>query len=208
MVSFHADVAPIFAMHCNGCHGEAGKLSLRSHSDALRGGNLGKIIIVGDAERSLLIHFVDGRRGEAHRMPIGGRPLSARQIETLRRWIDEGAKTDAPAAKQILRRTDVRLPTRITCRIPVAAYLTIELLHPATGAVLWSETASLKSPPEQNDAGPPGQPLHWDLRQAPGWPAAVNVQLTIEHAASLWKSGARHHFPTGPALEVTLPAIP
>ena len=180
-VSFHGDVAPIFAMHCNGCHGDAGGLSLRRHSDVLKGGNMGKVIVAGDAERSLLIHFVDGRRGEAHRMPIGGRPLSARQIETLRRWIDEGAKADAPAAKQRYRRTDVKLPARITVRVPVSAYLAIEILHPGTGAVLWSETASLKSPPEQNDAGAPGAPLHWDIRRAPDWPTAVTVQLSIEY---------------------------
>ena len=187
-VSFHSDVAPIFAMHCNGCHGDAGGLSLRRQSDVLKGGNMGKVIVAGDAERSLLIHFVDGRRGEAHRMPIGGRPLSARQIETLRRWIDEGARADAPAAKQRYRRADVKLPARIAVRVPVSAYLSIEVLHPGTGAVLWSETASLKSPPEQNDAGAPGTPLHWDIRRAPAWPAAVTVQLSIEHAASLPES--------------------
>ena len=183
-VSFYSDIAPIFAMHCNGCHGDAGGLSLRRHGDALKGGNMGKVIIAGDAERSLLIQFVDGRRGEAHRMPIGGRPLSARQIETLRRWIDEGAKADAPIAKQIHRQVDVKLPARITVRVPVSAYLTIEVLRPGTGAILWSETASLKSPPEQNDAGPPGTPLHWNLRPAPDWPAAVTVQLSIQHTAS------------------------
>ena len=48
-VSFHSDVAPIFAMHCNGCHGDAGGLSLRRHSDVLKGGNMGKAIIAGRA---------------------------------------------------------------------------------------------------------------------------------------------------------------
>jgi len=183
-VSFHADIAPIFAMHCNGCHGAAGGLSLRQHAALLRGGNLGRIIVTGDSERSVLIHFVDGRRGEAHRMPIGGRPLSTRQIELLRRWIDEGAKEDAPLPRKSYSLRDVLLPVRIGCRVPVAAYFTIEALHPQSGAVLWSEAASLKSPPEQNDAGPPGANLHWDLRLAPGWPAAVTIRLTIEHPAS------------------------
>ncbi len=128
-VSFHVDVAPLFAMHCNGCHGNAGGLSLRSYAATLKGGNSGKILIAGDAERSLLIHFVDGRRGEAHRMPIGGRPLSARQIENLRRWIDEGAKEDAPAAGHIHSKMAVNLPARINCIVSVAAYLTIVTEH-------------------------------------------------------------------------------
>jgi hypothetical protein len=185
-VSFYGDVAPILAMHCNGCHGDSSGLSLRSYDNLLRGGNMGKVLIAGDAENSLLIQFVDGRRGEAHRMPLGGRPLSAKQIETLRRWIDEGAKSDDPvlAVKQIHRLKDVKLPARINCRVAASGYLTVEVLHPATGAVLWSETASLKSPPERNDAGAPGEWLHWQVRPAPGWPAEVNVQLSIEHAAA------------------------
>jgi hypothetical protein len=186
-VSYHRDVAPIFAMHCNGCHGDAGGLSLRHHSDVLKGGNLGRIVIAGSAAESLLIQFVDGRRGGAHRMPLGGRPLSVGQIETLRRWIDEGANADdsSLAAKQLHRRIDVKLPASIRCRVPVEAYIQIEVLHPSTGAVLWSETASLKSPPEQNDAGPPGVPLHWVVRRAPGWPATVNVHLSVQPPASI-----------------------
>src|SRR5687768_432756 len=93
-VSYHQDVAKIFAYHCNGCHGEARGLSLRGYKEAMAGGNKGKVIIAGDAENSLLIHFIDGRRGEAHRMPIGGKPLRPALIGTIRRWINEGAKED------------------------------------------------------------------------------------------------------------------
>ena len=75
LVSFGREVAPIFAMHCNGCHGDAGGLSLRSYKDLIKGGNLGVIVVPGNADGSLLIHFLDGRRGEAHRMPKEGRPL-------------------------------------------------------------------------------------------------------------------------------------
>lgn len=189
-ISFSGDVAPIFAMHCNGCHGDVGGLDLRSYRAAMTGGNLGKVIIAGDAERSLLIHFVDGRRGQARLMPVGGRPLSGAQIETLRRWIDAGAIEDNPAnASREKRRIDAvpiaaDRPIRITCTVPVQAYLTVSVSDPTTGAILWTEVAALKSPKEQNDAAEPGQPLHWVVRAAPGWPAAVDVQLSIEHAAT------------------------
>ena len=94
-VSYSQQVAPILAMHCNTCHGDAGGLSTRSHAELMAGGNLGIVVVPGNAERSLLVHFIDGRRGEAHRMPLGGRPLSREQIDTIRRWIDEGANKDA-----------------------------------------------------------------------------------------------------------------
>lgn len=72
-VSYSADVAPIFAMHCNSCHGGAGGLSTRSWKELMQGGHLGKLVIPGDSDRSLLLHFIDGRRGAEQRMPLGER---------------------------------------------------------------------------------------------------------------------------------------
>ena len=77
-ISFSRDVAPILALHCNSCHGDAGGLSTRSYSELMAGGNLGKVVLPDNPAGSLLIQFIEGSRGEAHRMPLGGRPLSAR----------------------------------------------------------------------------------------------------------------------------------
>ena len=170
-------------MHCNGCHGEAAGLNLRSYKMTLEGGKLGKIIIAGDAENSLLIHFVEGRRGPSHRMPVGGAPLSAQQIATLRRWIDEGARQDKNYSSKFRQLDGVQLPLRINCRAPFPAYLTILAIDPITKPVLWSEVVPIKSPKERNDAAEPNEPLHWTLRQAIGWPLKFNLQLIIEHTA-------------------------
>jgi len=119
-------------------------------------------------------------------MPIGGRPLTPRQIETLRRWIDEGARADDPgrAIKWATRRESVRIPIQIQCRVNTSAYLTVAVVHPVTGATLWSQTASVKSPPEQNDAGPPGKWLTWKVRPEVEWPGIVDVKLSVEHASA------------------------
>lgn len=187
-VSYHREVAKLFAFHCNGCHGEAAGLNLRDYKGAMAGGNKGKIIIAGDAENSLLIHFVDGRRGEAHRMPAGGAPLSQPQLATLRQWIAEGAREDAAPPPRRYERTNVSMVpgkvTRIACRVPVQAYIVVTATDPATSKTLWSEVASIKTPKEQNDAGQPGGRLQWDLRPAPGWPPTVTIGLTVEHAAA------------------------
>ena len=184
-VSYHQEVAPIFAFHCSGCHGEAGGLSLRSYEQLLEGGNKGKVIIAGDADNSLLMLFIEGRRGEAHRMPAGGKPLPAKQISTLRRWINEGAHTDALPPTRKYQLTNVEMEkgkvTRITCRVPVQAYLVLTAIDPETKKLLWTETASVKKPKEQNDAGEPGDELHWDVSQAPDWPKVVTLQLTIHY---------------------------
>ena len=186
-VNYHHQVARIFAYHCNGCHGEAGGLSLRSYEEAMAGGNKGKVIVGGNAGGSLLIHFLEGRRGEAHRMPAEGAALSSIAIATIRQWINEGASpgNELPANKRTL--TNVRMErgkvTRIICRMPVQAYLVLKAIHPATNIVLWTEVASIKTPKEGNDSGQPGDLLHWDLVPAPNWPALVTVQLAIEYAA-------------------------
>jgi hypothetical protein len=177
-------------MHCNSCHGEAGGLRTRSYRELMLGGNLGKLILPGDPEKSLLVHFIDGRRGDQNRMPKEGRPLSSSQIDIIRRrWIAEGAKDDRLPVKQYrFSRTSVPVEagkvTRVFCRVNAQAYLMITARDPGNGRVLWTDVASVKSPKEGMDAAEPGQIISWDLRSGPGWPDKVELELLIEHAAS------------------------
>jgi mono/diheme cytochrome c family protein len=89
---FERDVRPIFKAACFQCHGEAdtceGGLDVRLTRLVLHGGDSGPAIVAGNAAESLLYQRV--RDGE---MPEGTKKLSPQQIETIGRWIDEGAKT-------------------------------------------------------------------------------------------------------------------
>lgn len=178
----------MLAMHCYGCHGDSGGLDMRTYADLMRGGNLGKVIVPGDPERSLLIHFIDGRRGEAHRMPRGGRPFSSALIRTFRRWIAAGAKMDA-AANRLYTRTlpKVRMvrgkTLGIYCRVHTNALLVLNLRDPLTGRTLYNDMASIKSPKERVDVGVPGQLISWNLHPEPGWPEFVTLELTIRYPA-------------------------
>jgi Planctomycete cytochrome C len=184
--SYSQDVAPVLAMRCNVCHGDAGGLSTRSFSGLMAGGNLGKVVIAGDADRSLLLHFIDGRRGTAHRMPLGGRALSAREIDVFRRWIDEGARQDSVMMPRYAQTRRTELPPgrmlRVTCRLKTSAYLTLTIVDSQSGQTLLERLATVKSPREDSDAGEPGDPIFWDVRAEPGWPAAIEVRLTAEYA--------------------------
>ncbi|HUS05527.1 MAG TPA: hypothetical protein VMZ52_04495, partial [Bryobacteraceae bacterium] len=166
-VSYGRQIASIFALHCNGCHGDSGGLSTRSYADLMKGGNLGKVVVTGDPERSLLVHFLDGRRGEAHRMPQGGRSLSAEQIGIIRRWIAEGAKQDSAAPPKYSVRIKGKFGSdkamRIFCRVHTESYLILTVRHPATRTTLLTEVASLKSPKQAGDAGEPGELIWWDI---------------------------------------------
>ena len=93
-VDFVRDVRPIFVKHCYACHGAEKQKSgfrLDVKAAARRGGELyGVSIRAGDAASSPLIQLVtDSEVGL--RMPPDGAGLSPAEIDTLRRWITEGA---------------------------------------------------------------------------------------------------------------------
>jgi hypothetical protein len=100
-VDFQNQVHPILAAKCVACHGQArrdGGLSLSTYVNALEGGRSGAAIHPGNSRESLLMQRVTGE--VQPRMPLGGTPLSDREIATLRSWIDEGARqtpTSGPA---------------------------------------------------------------------------------------------------------------
>src|SRR6202030_819336 len=86
---FERDILPIFGAKCIACHSgkvaQAG-LSLETRDSVLKGGKTGAAIAPGHAVDSLLLSLIS-----TGRMPMSGTPLSAGEIQTIRRWIDSGA---------------------------------------------------------------------------------------------------------------------
>jgi len=92
-VDYKQDIQPLLSQNCYSCHGpevqQAG-LRLDLRQNALRGGDYGPVIKIGDSAGSKLIHrVVDGDGGM--KMPPAG-PLSDDEIGLLRAWIDQGAE--------------------------------------------------------------------------------------------------------------------
>ncbi|MBL4640944.1 MAG: DUF1549 domain-containing protein, partial [Verrucomicrobiales bacterium] len=94
-VIFEADVRPILKAHCFHCHGEDGSakggLDVRLRKLLLKGGKHGPAIVPGQAEKSPF--YTKIRDGE---MPKEQAKLSTAEIETIRRWIEQGAETARP----------------------------------------------------------------------------------------------------------------
>ena len=94
-VNYLRDVKPILQERCFACHGalkqEAG-LRLDTAALIIQGGDSGAAIEASNAKRSLLIDRVSAE-DEADRMPPEGESLSPQQVELLRAWINEGAKS-------------------------------------------------------------------------------------------------------------------
>ncbi len=93
-VNFDHDVRPIFAAKCYACHGPDGnkrraELRLDIKTDALK-----KIVKPGDAAGSELVKRIHGDDPDHVMPPRNAKtgPLSPEQIDTLRRWVDQGAK--------------------------------------------------------------------------------------------------------------------
>jgi hypothetical protein len=86
-------VRPIFQKHCYECHGEKKQksgLRLDIKSEAFKGGDKhAPDIIASKAKDSPLIHFVT-TDDEDELMPPKGK-LAAVEVETLTRWVNEGA---------------------------------------------------------------------------------------------------------------------
>lgn len=89
---FERDVRPLLLESCFSCHSRAvgkvmGGLSLDSRQDALAGGDSGPAINSELPEKSLLLEAV---KRQSLEMPPD-KPLNARQVAILERWITEGA---------------------------------------------------------------------------------------------------------------------
>jgi WD40 repeat protein len=104
-VLFEAQVAPILRRACVGCHGpetQKGQLNLSSLAALRAGGKTGDVVVPGKSKASLLLDRVTRRDGKVMPPKKAGKPLAAKDIETLRRWIDGTlVAATAPPARQV-----------------------------------------------------------------------------------------------------------
>ena len=103
--SFEKAVAPLLARRCLSCHGGTkprGGLDLSTHKGLLTGGDSGKVVNAGEADKSLLWKRV--RTGE---MPPKTK-LSPVEKALLKKWIDAGARWENGPIDLFRYTTDTR----------------------------------------------------------------------------------------------------
>lgn len=98
-VRFNRDVLPILAENCFQCHGfDRGQRQAGLRLDRADGATAelesgARAIVPGDAKRSMLVERINSDDTDSVMPPRAtGRRLTAAQRETLRRWIEQGAK--------------------------------------------------------------------------------------------------------------------
>jgi mono/diheme cytochrome c family protein len=99
-VSYRGEVRPIFDKYCVECHApgkegfEKTGFDVSSYETLIKGGKFGPLVKPGDAFTSALNMLVEGRAHPSIRMPHGREKLSERETETLKAWVNEGAKNN------------------------------------------------------------------------------------------------------------------
>jgi mono/diheme cytochrome c family protein len=93
---YKTEIAPLIAARCAECHnperagrGKSGRLDLTTIAGLLTGGKHKPAIIIGKSTESLLVKRVSSLDPQKI-MPPEGEPLTAAQIEALKKWIDDG----------------------------------------------------------------------------------------------------------------------
>ncbi len=98
-MSFHRDVRPILQRRCVGCHqpqARSGKLSMATYAAMKSGGVSGPGFVSGKPADSPVYKMSSGK---APKMPPEGPGLNAKEQDTLRLWIEQGARDDTPEPK-------------------------------------------------------------------------------------------------------------
>ncbi|MEE2642376.1 MAG: DUF1553 domain-containing protein [Planctomycetota bacterium] len=88
---FQQTILPIFEKRCVGCHNDndlEGDFSMQSADAFFRGGESGQAVTRGKPGESSLIDYLSGDPPE---MPKDAKPLSKKEIHSIRTWIERGA---------------------------------------------------------------------------------------------------------------------
>jgi hypothetical protein len=92
-ISFANQISPIFQRYgCYGCHGGSGGLFVATVAQLLRGGDHGAAIVPGNADASNLARKLSPASPFGDRMPQGGPYLPDSTLQTIKLWINQGAK--------------------------------------------------------------------------------------------------------------------
>ncbi len=93
-LTLSAEARGILAHNCTKCHGQQkqkSELRLDVKEGALKGGEGGVVLVAGKPDESEILKRVSLPKEDEDIMPPKDGPLAAKDLDTLRRWIAEGA---------------------------------------------------------------------------------------------------------------------
>jgi WD40 repeat protein len=103
-ISYYKDVRRVFQQHCQGCHQPAkpqGSYVMTGYADLLKKGDHEQPgVVPGHPEQSMVVEQILPKDGKKPAMPKGKPPLSAADVEIIKKWIAAGAKNDTPKTQE------------------------------------------------------------------------------------------------------------
>jgi len=90
-ISFSKEVLPILTNYCGNCHDpkmKKGGIDVSTYAAAAKGGKGGKLWAPGNPAKSLLLTEITG---DKPKMPPKGTPVSKDDVDTISKWIMQGA---------------------------------------------------------------------------------------------------------------------
>lgn len=169
-IDFNRDIRPILSNHCFACHGpdeqqRKGQLRLDVKEGAFKKRRGSQVVVPHQPAASLLMQRVNASdEAEVMPPPEFGKPLSAKQLELLRRWIEQGASWRGHWAYEPIVRPpvpSVRRPDWV--RTPIDSFILARL-----------EAAGLQPSPEADRARLIRR-VTFDLTGLPPTPAEVEA---------------------------------
>ena len=94
-IRYKNDIQPILNASCISCHGNNGGLSVGTYNNLMKGtSNNGPVIIANNGSGSLIVKKLHGVGPGSRMPPEPASKLSDSKIETIKIWIDQGAKNN------------------------------------------------------------------------------------------------------------------
>ncbi|HEX8202563.1 MAG TPA: DUF1549 domain-containing protein, partial [Isosphaeraceae bacterium] len=206
-VDYNRDVRPILSDHCFACHGpdpraRKAKLRLDLKDDAVRDRGGYAAIVPGDVEASELVARIeDGDDATRMPPPDSGKTLTPAQIETLKRWIAQGAPRQEHWAFRAPERPGL-LPVRAAHwpRNPIDPFILARLEAEGLTPAPEADRATLLRRVTLDLTGLPPSPAQVDAHLADPAPDAYERAVDRllgsprhgEHQARYWLDAARY----------------
>ena len=94
-VSYQKQIVPILKKNCYSCHNDkvqSGKLDMSTEAGIRKGGSKGKIVVPKKSGESRLMGYLNKSAGYIQMPP--GKKLLKKDIDLIKKWIDEGLVFD------------------------------------------------------------------------------------------------------------------
>ena len=100
MVSYSKEIIPILQKYCVECHVSEGSglqasgLDMSTYDSVMKGTKFGPVVTAGSSVNSTLVRLIDHKANPEINMPHDQSKMPQDHIETVRAWIDAGAKNN------------------------------------------------------------------------------------------------------------------